>query len=49
MTIGKVQARGGKLPTAEQLEQLVKEHPAPPAQGEVSTEPHPKSGPTRQP
>jgi len=38
MTIGKVQARGGKLPTAEQLEQLVHEHPAPTPQGEVAVD-----------
>jgi len=38
MTIGKVQARGGKLPTADELEQLVKDHPAPPAQGEVAVD-----------
>ena len=36
MTIGKLQARGGKLPTVEQLEELIREHPAPPAQGEVT-------------
>ena len=36
MTIGKVQARGGKLPTPDELQTLVTDHPAPPAQGEVA-------------
>jgi len=38
MTIGKVQARGGKLPTTDELQLLIKEHPAPPSQGEVAVD-----------
>lgn len=38
MTIGKVQARAGKLPTQAELDQLVRDHPAPPAQGEVAVD-----------
>ena len=38
MTIGKVQARAGKLPTQSELDQLVRDHPAPPAQGEVAVD-----------
>eukprot|EP00908_Phaeocystis_cordata_P026230 Transcript_87.p1 GENE.Transcript_87~~Transcript_87.p1 ORF type:complete len:353 (-),score=213.00 Transcript_87:79-1137(-) len=38
MTIGKVQARAGKLPTQEEMDKLVREHPAPPSQGEVAVD-----------
>jgi len=38
MTIGKVQARAGKLPTQEELDQLVQDFPAPPPMGEVAVD-----------
>ena len=38
MTVGKVQARSGKLPTASELEQLGSQHPPPPPMGEVAVD-----------
>lgn len=38
MTVGKVQARSGKLPTAADLERLADEHPEPPPMGEVAVD-----------
>eukprot|EP00320_Phaeocystis_rex_P019131 CAMPEP_0119066068 /NCGR_PEP_ID=MMETSP1178-20130426/8729_1 /TAXON_ID=33656 /ORGANISM="unid sp, Strain CCMP2000" /LENGTH=352 /DNA_ID=CAMNT_0007047643 /DNA_START=31 /DNA_END=1089 /DNA_ORIENTATION=+ len=38
MTIGKIQARGGKLPSPDELAHLVRSHPAPPVQGEVAVD-----------
>jgi len=38
MTIGKVQARSGKLPSPAEMEQLVHEHPPPPPIGEVAVD-----------
>ena len=37
MTVGKVQARSGKLPSHAELEKLAREHPEPPPMGEVIT------------
>ena len=38
MTVGKVQARAGKLPSAADLERLAATHPAPPSMGEVAVD-----------
>mmetsp|Transcript_46853 Transcript_46853/g.101776 ORF Transcript_46853/g.101776 Transcript_46853/m.101776 type:complete len:354 (+) Transcript_46853:83-1144(+) len=38
MTVGKVQARSGKLPSASELERLAQQHPEPPAMGEVAVD-----------
>lgn len=38
MTVGKIQARSGKLPTAAELEQLASQHPPPPPMGEVAVD-----------
>ena len=38
MTVGKVQARSGKLPTAAELERLASVHPPPPPMGEVAVD-----------
>lgn len=38
MTVGKVQARSGKLPSHAELERLAAAHPAPPAMGEVAVD-----------
>ena len=38
MTVGKVQARSGKLPTPAELEQLASLHPPPPPMGEVAVD-----------
>ena len=38
MTVGKVQARSGKLPTQAELEALAAAHPAPPPMGEVAVD-----------
>ena len=45
MTIGKVQARGGKLPTADQLEQLVKHRPNPIPNHGPNPSPNPSPNP----
>lgn len=38
MTVGKVQARSGKLPSPAELERLAAAHPAPPSMGEVAVD-----------
>mmetsp|Transcript_323 Transcript_323/g.1118 ORF Transcript_323/g.1118 Transcript_323/m.1118 type:complete len:141 (-) Transcript_323:153-575(-) len=38
MTVGKVQARAGKLPSPAELERLAASHPEPPATGEVAVD-----------
>ncbi|KAL3929683.1 MAG: hypothetical protein SGPRY_001855 [Prymnesium sp.] len=38
MTVGKLQARGGKMPTTAELQRLVMEHPEPPPTGEVAVD-----------
>jgi len=38
MTVGKVQARSGKLPTAAELDRLATMHPPPPPMGEVAVD-----------
>ena len=38
MTVGKIQARSGKLPTPTELEQLALAHPQPPPMGEVAVD-----------
>lgn len=38
MTVGKVQARSGKLPSHAELEKLAQQHPEPPAMGEVAVD-----------
>jgi len=38
MTVGKLQARGGKMPSPAELQQLVSQHPAPPPTGEVAVD-----------
>ena len=38
MTVGKVQARGGKVPTQAELERLCELHPPPPPMGEVAVD-----------
>jgi ubiquitin carboxyl-terminal hydrolase L5 len=38
MTVGKVQARSGKLPGPAELEQLAASHPEPPPMGEVAVD-----------
>jgi ubiquitin carboxyl-terminal hydrolase L5 len=38
MTVGKVQARSGKLPSPAELDRLAASHPAPPSMGEVAVD-----------
>ena len=38
MTVGKLQARSGRVPTGAELEQLAAQHPPPPPMGEVAVD-----------
>ena len=38
MTVGKLQARGGKVPPPEELTEIASTHPAPPPTGEVAVD-----------